>query len=159
VAPLRPLAAAFVLLALAACGEATGTSGSSSTSTSSSPPAIGGGDTATAAPPATPTPAATAPPTPRPTAAPTANIGGAVRATPTANTCGAPPNPWGYGFCSGSTITGPPSTFCDYFDCISSFWNGRGYVEECQDTRYSKSGGIRGSCSQHGGNLRPLLRP
>ena len=31
-----------------------------------------------------------------------------------------------------------------------------GYVEQCKDSMFSKSGGIQGSCSQHGGNLRPL---
>jgi hypothetical protein len=30
-------------------------------------------------------------------------------------------------------------------------------VMECQDGMYSKSGGRSGSCSYHGGNLRPLL--
>ena len=168
-APLKPLVAAFFLLGLVACGEATGSAGTSTTttSTSSSPLAIGGGDTATATPTAAPTPTATpaptAAPTPKPTPAPTTNIGGAVHATPTpapvANTCGAPSNPWGYTFCSGSTITNPPSNFCDVFSpCINNFWNGRGYVEQCQDGSYSKSGGISGSCSYHGGNRRPLYQ-
>lgn len=65
-------------------------------------------------------------------------------------------NPWCYTFSPGSLIYSPPSAFCDYFSCIPTFWNGRGYVIECQDGDYSKSGGIRGSCSHHGGDLRAL---
>lgn len=164
-APLKPLVATFFLLGLVACGEATGSSSADITTTSSSSPlAIGGGDTATAtaaptAPP-TPTPTATPAPTPAPTPRPTAAPTKAPTAAPVANTCGAPPNPWGYTFCSGSTISSPPSNFCDVFTpCINSFWNGRGYVEQCQDGSYSKSGGISGSCSYHGGNRRPLYQP
>jgi hypothetical protein len=69
-------------------------------------------------------------------------------------------NPWGYHFyCSAGTnnyIYNAPSSFCSYFSCIGNFWNGIGYVEECQDAMYSKSGGRSGSCSHHGGNLQPL---
>lgn len=113
---------------------------------------------ATPAPTTTPTP--TLPPTlaPARTLAPTA-------APPTAkpvavtNTCGAGANPWGYTFCAGSTIASPPSNFCSYFNCIASFWNGVGYVEQCVDSTFSKSGGRSGSCSSHGGNSRPLYGP
>jgi hypothetical protein len=65
-------------------------------------------------------------------------------------------NPWCYNFSAGNLIYNPPAAFCDYFPCISSFWNGRGYVNECVDGQYSKSGGIQGDCSHHGGKLRPL---
>jgi len=65
-------------------------------------------------------------------------------------------NPWGYDFNPGNYITAPPSAFCSYFNCIASFWNGKGHVEECQDATYSKSGGISGSCSHHGGDWRAL---
>ena len=99
-------------------------------------------------PPATSAP--TAPPTPKPAPPTTA---------PAQNLCGAPSNPWGYNFCGGSFISAPPANFCNYFNCIASFWNGRGYVMECSDTTYSKSGGISGSCSQHGGNFRALRAP
>jgi hypothetical protein len=68
-------------------------------------------------------------------------------------------NPWGYNFTSGHYIYSAPSGFSDYFACIGNFWNGNGYVMECEDGMYSKSGGIRGSCSYHGGNWRPLLAP
>ena len=99
-------------------------------------------------------------PTPRPAVAPTARPTAAPTAPPTApppNLCGAPPNPWNYNFCGGGTISSPPSNFCDYFNCIPSFWQStKGYVEECQDGTYSHSGGRSGSCSSHGGNLRAL---
>jgi hypothetical protein len=111
----------------------------------------------------TPTPTATPPPTPAPT--PTAAVAAPVHATstppapappPPPNLCGAPPNPWGYNFCGGGTIGSPAAGFCSYFACIKNFPNGRGYVEECADGMYSRSGGIQGSCSSHGGNQRPL---
>ncbi|MDE3192972.1 MAG: hypothetical protein KGN00_04720 [Chloroflexota bacterium] len=99
---------------------------------------------------ATPTPipqtvAPVAPPTSAPTTA--------------ANLCGAAANPWGYNFCSGSLIYSPPSNFCTYFGCIASFWNGAGYVVQCTDLTFSKSGGRSGSCSKHGGDYRPLYAP
>jgi hypothetical protein len=98
-----------------------------------------------------------APPTPKPTApAPTVAPAPAQQAQ---NLCGAPANPWGYNFCGGSFITNPAATICNYFNCIASFWNGRGYVMECSDTTFGKSGGISGSCSSHGGNYRALRAP
>lgn len=65
-------------------------------------------------------------------------------------------NPWCYDFSPGSLIYSPPITFCSFFNCIGSFWDGRGYVIQCQDGEFSQSGGIQGSCSYHGGNYRPL---
>jgi hypothetical protein len=102
--------------------------------------------TATASPIPSPTPSPTATPTPVPTKPP----------TPTNPPCANPCNPWGYNFSRGNRIYSPPGNFCDYFDCISNFWNGRGYVMQCKDGRFAKSGGISGSCSRHGGNWRPL---
>ncbi|MBX5449026.1 MAG: hypothetical protein IRZ24_03080, partial [Thermogemmatispora sp.] len=79
------------------------------------------------------------------------------RPTPTPTPCpGVNCNPWGYNFEPGNLIYSPPPDFCLYFACISNFWNGRGYVVECSDGMYSKSGGIRGACSYHGGVWRPL---
>lgn len=72
------------------------------------------------------------------------------------NLCGAPANPWNYTFCSGRLITAPPSAFCSYFTCISSFWKGTGYVVQCSDGAFSKSGGHTGVCSTHGGFKRNL---
>ncbi len=65
-------------------------------------------------------------------------------------------NPWGYNFTTGKLIYSPPATFCSYFSCIHTFATGHGYVVECKDTMYSKSGGIQGACSFHGGVQRPL---
>src|SRR5690348_10926899 len=68
-------------------------------------------------------------------------------------------NPWGYNFTHGATITDPPRQFCQYFNCINNFVSGKGYVVECRDGVYSKTGGTRNSCSKHRGELRTLLAP
>jgi len=67
-------------------------------------------------------------------------------------------NPWNYNFTEtqGSLIYKVPSGFCGYFHCIPTFASGRGYVVECHDGFYSKSGGISGSCSRHKGNWQTL---
>jgi hypothetical protein len=102
------------------------------------------------APTATASPAPTrAPtPTPTPTRAPTP--------TPTSVPVLGNQNPWGYDYSFGTLIFDPPATLCQYFACIVSFWNGRGYVIQCADGMLSLSGGIQGSCSSHDGNSRPL---
>jgi len=159
-----PLAALATGVVLAACGSSTDLTPAarSSSDTASSSSSTAAAAVQTPATTAAPTPAPTAAPTPVPTRVPTPRP--ATTAPPPAptqapaNLCGAPPNPWGYNFCTGSTIAAPPASFCSYFDCIASFWNGTGYVEECQDATYSKSGGHQGSCSHHGGNLRALLQ-
>lgn len=89
----------------------------------------------------------TATPKPKPTATPKPKV-------PVVT--GVNGNPWGYTFSPGKLIYSPPGDFCAYFNCIASFWNGSGYVEECQDATFSKSGGIQGSCSHHGGDWRAL---
>jgi hypothetical protein len=110
--------------------------------------------------------APTSTPTHRPTPKPTVVVHHSTpTATPTPKRTTKPKqtgvngNPWGYNFSCCHDIYSPPSNFCDYFNCIASFWNGRGYVMECSDGMYGKSGGISGSCSHHGGNYRPLLSP
>jgi hypothetical protein len=179
VAPRRALAAAAVaLLTLTACEDTERASlsaepaATSATSVSPSPaprafaslpPARPAATTVapkplvratTAAPKPSPRPSpAPAPkPVPKPTPKPPAPKPVAL------STCGAPSNPWGYNFCGrGSTISSPPDSFCDYFDCIPSFWDStNGYVMECDDSMYSHSGGRSGSCSHHGGNNRAL---
>jgi hypothetical protein len=157
------IGAVALLLMLAGCGAAVSNAPAAAPASPTDPVSS---PSSTFAPADTPPPAPTPAPTPVPTAVPTAQptpvpTQAPVAKAPTAapDTCGAPSNPWGYGFCSGSTISGPPSSFCSYFACIASFWNGRGYVEQCGDGSYSKSGGIQGSCSQHGGNRRPLYQP
>jgi hypothetical protein len=92
---------------------------------------------------------ATPTPKPKPTSPP---------AQPTPANTGVNGNPWGYDFNSsgGSMIYSPPATFCSYFACITTFWNGHGYVDQCVDGDYSKSGGVSGACSHHGGEQQPL---
>lgn len=65
-------------------------------------------------------------------------------------------NPWGYEFSGSTVIYRPPNDFCLYFYCISSFWSGNGYVVQCLDGEVSRSGGIQGACSYHGGVRRPV---
>jgi hypothetical protein len=72
--------------------------------------------------------------------------------------CGAPANPLGYNFCGGSHVTSPDPDTCVYFDCIASFDDGQGYMEQCEDGTVSMSGGRSGSCSHHGGNRRPVYQ-
>lgn len=104
-------------------------------------------------------PAGAKPTAPMSTATPTEAPTAAAAAAPTVNLCGAPANPWNYTFCGGSLISSPPSTFCSYFACISSFSSGSGYVVQCSDGTYSKSGGRPGVCSTHGGFGRNLYSP
>ena len=68
-------------------------------------------------------------------------------------------NPWGYNFDCCNLIYDPPSNFCSYFPCISSFWDGVGYVVQCEDNMFSKSGGRSGVCSHHGGFFQNLYSP
>ena len=111
------------------------------------PPAPTTATTTRPAAPPPPAPTTKAPPPKQPTQAPTSQR----------STCGAPSNPYGYNFCGdGSYVTGPPGDICDYFDCIDNFWHGRGYMVECNDGTYSMSGGLRGACSDHGGEDQPV---
>jgi hypothetical protein len=121
---------------------------------------------ATPTPPAThvalvrPTPEPTLIPThaPQPTSIPTQLL---PKPTPTPPSCQAVNNnPWCYNFSPGKLIYTPPSNFCGYFNCISSFWGADdpddGYVVECSDSTFSQSGGESGACSYHGGVMRAL---
>lgn len=87
---------------------------------------------------------AVATPTPRPTPA--------LIPTPYPSPC----NPWGFSFSPGKLIYSPPSAFCSYFPCVGNFWNGSGYVIECNDGMYTLSGGRQGACSDHSGAWRAL---
>lgn len=75
------------------------------------------------------------------------------------NRCGAASNPWNYNFCTGNLITNPASAFCYYFLCTANFGGGSGYVVQCNDGRFSSSGGGAGACSLNGGVKRPLYSP
>ncbi|HTK09434.1 MAG TPA: hypothetical protein VL485_19845 [Ktedonobacteraceae bacterium] len=112
--------------------------------------------TPTPRPAPTPTPRPAPTPTPRPAPTPTPRPTPRPTPVPTHPPTGVNGNPWGYDFNPGMFITQPPAAFCSYFACIPNFANGKGHVEECKDGMYSLSGGISGSCSSHGGNLRPL---
>jgi hypothetical protein len=41
--------------------------------------------------------------------------------------------------------------FCASHACIGNFGNGNGYVVQCADGTWSRSGGEQGACSYHGG--------
>jgi hypothetical protein len=103
----------------------------------------------------TPTTQPTQKPTPTPTPRPTQPP---VHPTPTPTACQAVnDNPWCYNFIPGNLIYNPPSNFCDYFTCVSTFWTATsGYVAECVDGHYTHSGGVRGACSHNSGVSRPL---
>ena len=138
-------------------------------------PAVGGGpanpaasiapSTPTSTPAATPTPTASPTPTPAPTPPPTPLPTPTPRPAPPpptaqpVNLCGAPSNPWGYNFCGGGLINSPDASFCNYFNCIPSFWQfTNGYVVQCNDGTFSHSGGRSGACSYHGGEARSLYQ-
>ena len=106
----------------------------------------------TPSPSLAPSPKAVPKPTPKPTPKPS------PKPVVKLSTCGAPANPWGFNFCGGSVIYSPPSGFCGYFPCISSFGNSPGYIIECKDGKYSTAGGRSGACSTHGGVWRALYK-
>lgn len=70
-------------------------------------------------------------------------------------------NPYGYTLVNtGKLIYSPPGDICNYLNCIASFWqHTNGYVDECTDGTFSHSGGVKGACSQHGGEQQPLFAP
>jgi len=118
-------------------------------------------------PTATPTHMAIVHPTPQPTPIPTHALQPTQKPTqPPPKPTSAPAcqavnnNPWCYNFSPGSLIYNPPQAFCNYFNCIPSFWGADdpdgGHVVECQDGMFSQSGGESGACSYHGGMMRPL---
>ncbi|EFH86588.1 DUF3761 domain-containing protein [Ktedonobacter racemifer] len=78
--------------------------------------------------------------------------------TPIPATTGVNGNPWGYDFNPGQVVTNPNPDFCSYFKCISNFWNGAGYVVQCSDGQYSKSGDRRSTCSRNGGIAQTLYQ-
>ena len=93
------------------------------------------------------------------TSASITQVGGGGGGGGTGDLCGAPANPYGYNFCGGSHISHPPSDICTYFDCIANFWNGHGYMVQCNNEEYSKSGGISGVCNDNGGEARTVYSP
>jgi hypothetical protein len=113
-----------------------------------SPPSAGRSRIATASPVPEHTSSKPKPKPPKPKPKPTP--------TPV-SLCGAPSNPYGYNYCGrGPLIHHPKPDVCDYFRCIGNFWNGVGYMIECNDGMVSMSGGRQGSCSYHEGNKRAV---
>jgi hypothetical protein len=109
----------------------------------------------------TPTPKQTLKPTPttKPTPTPTPTLESAQPTQPPAPDCdGTLISDVCYTFTGGSLVYSPVLDFCSYFSCISNFGNGAGYVVQCNDGVFSKSGGRPGSCSGHGGNMRPIYQ-
>jgi len=154
----RPLAVGAVALGLVSFVGGTAFAGAVMQSPPSAPPVTQAPRAAppTQAPavpitaPAIPASVRQPPATHAPTSAP-------PKTTVPRSLCGAPDNPYGYNFCGrGGLVTNPPAGICDYFSCIPNFVNGVGYMEECQDGMYSMSGGRRGACSDHGGELRAV---
>jgi hypothetical protein len=156
------IVAGTIILALAVVGGVTGKTntaapGSARTTSVESVPSTPPPTTqASVAPKTTPTPTYMAAPKPavsvkKATPTPTPTAKKTVR-SPT----GVNGNPWGYNFTCCNVIYNPPSSFCSYFNCIASFWDGSGYVAECNDSTYSQSGGRSGACSHHSGVNRPL---
>jgi hypothetical protein len=127
-----------------------------SSSPSASATAVADASAPAALPVIPPPTSAPAPSAPRTTAkAPAPPTAPAPQQKPT---CGAPPNPFGYNFCgTGGYVYSPAAGVCTYFQCIANFTNGHGYLVECIDGKYSKSGGVSGACSRHGGESRPVL--
>ncbi|MEH0844419.1 hypothetical protein V6U81_18725 [Micromonospora sp. CPCC 205711] len=109
-----------------------------------------------------PGPTAGATPT-RPSARPTATSTGGGRPSPSTGSpsptsgdlCGAPENPYGYNYCGGSYIYDPAADVCDWFDCVDTFWDGKGYLVQCEDGLVSMTGVQGGPCAGHGGTRRP----
>jgi hypothetical protein len=64
-----------------------------------------------------------------------------------------PPTPtYGSGSASsGSGSTSAETDFCSTHPCIENFYNGSGYIVQCNDGMWSHSGGLSGACSYHGG--------
>jgi hypothetical protein len=151
-----------MLIALLAysVGNASGTGVGNAVVSSSANTSLAQTSNSTAVPTDPPTLLPTQPPTPTATQLPTPTAtqppAAPAPTQPPAHT-GVNGNPWGYDFTPGNLIYNPPAAFCDYFNCISSFWTStNGYVDECNDDTYSHSGGRSGACSHHGGEMRPL---
>ncbi|MTK01173.1 hypothetical protein [Micromonospora sp. CP22] len=104
--------------------------------------------------------AASAPATPRATGSATPRATGSAKprkASPKPERrCGAPENPMGYDFCGGKRIREPAREVCDHFDCVPGFWEGRGYLVQCENGKVSLAGGSPRACGLHGGVRRTV---
>jgi hypothetical protein len=50
-----------------------------------------------------------------------------------------------------TAVGGSEADFCSTHACIDNFYNGSGYIVQCNDGMWSHSGGLQGACSYHGG--------
>jgi hypothetical protein len=55
-------------------------------------------------------------------------------------------------------ITNPASDICSYLNCVAKFADGQGFVVECQDNTFSKTGGTGDVCPKHEGYLQTLYQ-
>jgi hypothetical protein len=55
-------------------------------------------------------------------------------------------------------VSSPAADVCNYFACIPNFSNGHGYMVQCNDGKFSMSGGRPGTCSYHNGAGKPVLQ-
>lgn len=94
-------------------------------------------------------------PTPVPTVAPVQRVTPTVQPTPKRSVNN---NPWGYNFDPGQLIYNPPAQFCSYFKCAQDFsWSEvHGYVVECNDSSFSRTGGTQFACTWDDGVRRKL---
>ncbi|NLU80047.1 hypothetical protein HCA58_16980 [Micromonospora sp. HNM0581] len=97
-------------------------------------------------------------PAPRATgSAPTTRTSGSAKVSPKPEQrCGAPDNPMGYDFCGGQRVREPAREVCDHFDCVPGFWEGRGYLVQCENGKVSLAGGSPRACGLHGGVRRTV---
>ena len=69
-------------------------------------------------------------------------------------------NPWGYNWGCCKEIKDPPSDFCSFFACVLTFYNGSGFVVQCEDGQFSLTGGTgKQTCISHNGYKRTLYAP
>lgn len=107
----------------------------------------------TTTPKPTSTPEQTTTPAPTATPLPTATPAPICSGTQIEGAC------YNYDSVGGSLVYNPPSSFCDYFLCVSTFWTAtNGYVVECGDGKHSHSGGVSGACSRNGGVVETLYQ-
>lgn len=52
---------------------------------------------------------------------------------------------------AGGAWAEAPTGFCATHGCVPSFEKGRGSIVQCEDGMWSRSGGLSGACSHHGG--------
>ncbi|MEV4712593.1 hypothetical protein [Micromonospora sp. NPDC049374] len=104
--------------------------------------------------------AASASTTPRATGSATPRATGSAKPRPASpkpeRRCGAPENPMRYDFCGGERIREPAREVCDHFDCVPGFWEGRGYLVQCENGKVSLAGGSPRACGLHGGVRRTV---